>query len=94
MQGQLPEAAGTYDRIGQIDALGASYMASGLGDLALYQGRFSDQRYDVTSPGFVKSRLKKPLGPLNGMRKNLTSLKLREVKRTLQWHQISRLFSQ
>jgi hypothetical protein len=33
-------------------------------------------------------------GPLNEMRKNLTSLKLRGVRRTLQWHQIFRLFSQ
>jgi tetratricopeptide (TPR) repeat protein len=42
LQGQLPEAADTYERIGKIDGLGASYRSSGLGDLALYQGRLSD----------------------------------------------------
>jgi tetratricopeptide (TPR) repeat protein len=42
LQGQLPQAADTYERIGKVDALGASYRSSGLGDLALYQGRLSD----------------------------------------------------
>jgi tetratricopeptide (TPR) repeat protein len=41
-QGQLPKAAETYQQIGQIDAQGASYMAAGLGDIAVYQGRFSE----------------------------------------------------
>jgi tetratricopeptide (TPR) repeat protein len=41
-QGQLAEAAKTYEAIGKLDALGASYAASGLGDLALYEGRLSD----------------------------------------------------
>ena len=39
---QVAEAAETYRQIEKIDALGASYAASGLGDLALYQGRISD----------------------------------------------------
>ena len=38
-QGQLPQATETYRAIGKIDALGASYAASGLGDLAMYEGR-------------------------------------------------------
>jgi tetratricopeptide (TPR) repeat protein len=42
LQGQLAQAADTYERIGKIDAQGASYRATGLGDLALYQGRLSD----------------------------------------------------
>jgi tetratricopeptide (TPR) repeat protein len=42
LQGQLPHAADTYERIGKVDALGASYRSSGLGDLALYEGRLSD----------------------------------------------------
>ena len=42
LQGQLPQAAETYERIGTIDEQGASYRASGLGDLALYEGRLSD----------------------------------------------------
>jgi serine/threonine protein kinase/tetratricopeptide (TPR) repeat protein len=41
-QGQLPAAAETYRKIGKIDEQGASYMAAGLGDLAVYEGRFSD----------------------------------------------------
>jgi eukaryotic-like serine/threonine-protein kinase len=41
-QGQLAQAAETYQAVGRIDAQGASYAASGLGDLAVYQGRFKD----------------------------------------------------
>jgi serine/threonine protein kinase/tetratricopeptide (TPR) repeat protein len=41
-QGQLPEAAATYKKLATIGARGASWAASGMGDLALYQGRFSD----------------------------------------------------
>ena len=41
-QGQLPEATETFQAIGKVDALGASFAASGLGDLALYEGRLSD----------------------------------------------------
>jgi serine/threonine protein kinase len=44
-QDQLPQAADTYRALGAIDpqdAQGASYMASGLGDLAIYEGRYSD----------------------------------------------------
>ncbi|MGE5199129.1 MAG: protein kinase domain-containing protein, partial [Rhodospirillaceae bacterium] len=41
-QGQLAQAAQTYEAVGKIDAQGASYAASGLGDLALFEGRFKD----------------------------------------------------
>jgi predicted Ser/Thr protein kinase len=41
-QGQLADAAKTYETIGKLHALGASYAASGLGDLALYEGRLSE----------------------------------------------------
>jgi len=42
-QGQPAEAAKTYDAIGKLDdAQSASYVASGLGDLAVYEGRLSD----------------------------------------------------
>ena len=41
-QDQLAQAADTYRAAGAIDAQGASYMASGLGDLAIYEGRFSE----------------------------------------------------
>jgi eukaryotic-like serine/threonine-protein kinase len=41
-QGQLAQAADTYRQIGKINEQGASYMAAGLGDIAVYEGRFSD----------------------------------------------------
>ena len=40
--GQIPQASETYQKIATVDAQGASYAASGLGDLALYEGRFAD----------------------------------------------------
>ena len=42
LQSQLPQAADTYQRLRAIDAQGASYAASGFGDLALYEGRLAD----------------------------------------------------
>ena len=42
LQGQLTQAAQTYQRLGKSEELGPSYTASGLGDLALYEGRFAD----------------------------------------------------
>jgi tetratricopeptide (TPR) repeat protein len=41
-QGQLDQAADTYRKIGAEAGLGASLAASGLGDLAVLQGRYSD----------------------------------------------------
>src|SRR5262249_37416613 len=41
-QGLLPGAAETYRKLGAISARGTSWAASGLGDLALYEGRFSE----------------------------------------------------
>jgi len=41
-QNQAPQAAETYAKLAAIDAQGASFAASGLGDLAAYEGRFSD----------------------------------------------------
>jgi tetratricopeptide (TPR) repeat protein len=42
VQGQLSQAAETYQRIAKISKFGASLASSGLGDLAVYEGRFSD----------------------------------------------------
>ena len=42
LQGQLAQAADTYQAMGKRDDMGASYTASGLGDLAAYEGRFAD----------------------------------------------------
>src|SRR6266853_3046222 len=41
-QGLLPQAATAYQKLGTIGPRGASWAASGLGDLALFEGRFSD----------------------------------------------------
>ena len=41
-QGRLPDATRTYQKLAGMNAWGASFAASGLGDLALYEGRFSD----------------------------------------------------
>ncbi len=41
-RGQIKEATATYEQIGKMGPLGASTAASGLGDLAVYQGRFQD----------------------------------------------------
>jgi tetratricopeptide (TPR) repeat protein len=38
----VSEARKTYEKLAPIDALGASFAASGLGDLAAFEGRFSE----------------------------------------------------
>ncbi len=43
-QGKLPLAAETYRKLEKISALGSSWAAAGLADLALYEGRFADAR--------------------------------------------------
>ena len=42
LQGQLPQAAATFQSLAKFDQQGASYTASSLGNLALYEGRFSE----------------------------------------------------
>ena len=41
-QGQVSQAKDTYVQLGQLGAQGASMAGSGLGDLAAFEGRFSD----------------------------------------------------
>jgi serine/threonine protein kinase/Tfp pilus assembly protein PilF len=41
-QGQVAQAAITYERLGKLNELGASYAAKGLADIAMYQGRYAD----------------------------------------------------
>jgi tetratricopeptide (TPR) repeat protein len=41
-QGMVPQAIETFQSLAQLDDLGASYTASGLGDVAIYEGRFAD----------------------------------------------------
>jgi tetratricopeptide (TPR) repeat protein/tRNA A-37 threonylcarbamoyl transferase component Bud32 len=40
--GQIDEARGTYEAFAKMSPLGASHAASGLGDLAIYSGRFAE----------------------------------------------------
>src|SRR5262249_48659445 len=42
LEGKLDEAAQTYEQLRGISARGASMALTGLADLAVYQGRFSD----------------------------------------------------
>jgi tetratricopeptide (TPR) repeat protein len=42
LKGDLSAAAATYGGLARFDELGVSYKESGLGDLALYEGRFAD----------------------------------------------------
>ena len=41
-QGRIDEARTTYERLATFGPQGASMAASGLGDLAMYEGRFAD----------------------------------------------------
>jgi tetratricopeptide (TPR) repeat protein/tRNA A-37 threonylcarbamoyl transferase component Bud32 len=41
-QGDLAAAAAAYERLAGVQGAGPSYTASGLGDIALYRGRFAD----------------------------------------------------
>ena len=41
-QGQVAQATQSYEHLGSVEEVGPSYSASGLGDLATYQGRFAD----------------------------------------------------
>jgi tetratricopeptide (TPR) repeat protein/tRNA A-37 threonylcarbamoyl transferase component Bud32 len=59
-QGQLPQAGETYARIGKFDGQGASYMTAGLGDMAVYEGRFSDAVKILTPAAAADVRAEEP----------------------------------
>lgn len=42
LKAEVNEASATYQQLSKFEALGKSYAASGLADIAVYQGRFSD----------------------------------------------------
>ena len=58
LQGKLAEAADTYRQLEKVSKLGSSYASSGIADIALYEGRFSEAaksleegiRSDSTAP--------------------------------------------
>jgi eukaryotic-like serine/threonine-protein kinase len=41
-QGQVAAATATYQALGALDEQGASYMTSGLADIAIYEGRYAE----------------------------------------------------
>jgi serine/threonine protein kinase/tetratricopeptide (TPR) repeat protein len=41
-RGRVEDASGAYDKMSTIDAWGAAFAAAGRGDLAVYEGRFSE----------------------------------------------------
>jgi tetratricopeptide (TPR) repeat protein len=59
-QGQLPEAAETYRQLGKLSEQGASYMTAGLGDMAVYEGRFSDAVRVLTPAAAADVRAEEP----------------------------------
>ncbi len=59
-QGQRSKARQTYQAIGKIDEEGASYMASGLGDLATHEGRFSEAAHILSEGAATDLAAKSP----------------------------------
>ncbi len=56
--GRLDAAAATYAEFAKVNALGASHAASGLGDLAAYQGRFTEA-VQILEAGAIADRAAK-----------------------------------
>jgi len=59
-QGQTLQAKDSYERLRNVDELGVSQAASGLGDLAIYEGRFSDAARILTDGAAADSTSKNP----------------------------------
>jgi tetratricopeptide (TPR) repeat protein len=59
-QGQIPQATETYQKLAKIDAQGASYAASGLADIAVYEGRFSDAAHRLEAGAAADLAAKDP----------------------------------
>jgi tetratricopeptide (TPR) repeat protein/tRNA A-37 threonylcarbamoyl transferase component Bud32 len=59
-QGHVGPATETYQRLGQNDPEGASYTASGLADLAIYEGRLSDAERILTQGAAADLTAKAP----------------------------------
>jgi eukaryotic-like serine/threonine-protein kinase len=58
--GQLAQAAETYHNLEKLSAMGASTAASGLADLAVYEGRFSDATRILESGAAADLKAKRP----------------------------------
>jgi tetratricopeptide (TPR) repeat protein/predicted Ser/Thr protein kinase len=59
-QGQLTQAAETYQKLKTVSTLGASMSTSALADLALYEGRFADAARILEEAGETDLAAKKP----------------------------------
>jgi len=59
-QGQLEQAAETYRKLAKISAWGASNAASGLADLALYEGRFEEAALTLEAAAAADLAAKNP----------------------------------
>ncbi|HEV2696455.1 MAG TPA: serine/threonine-protein kinase, partial [Terriglobales bacterium] len=59
-QNQITEAAATYQKLGKISSWGASLAASGLANLAMYQGKFRDAVDMLKKGGDSDVAAKKP----------------------------------
>ena len=59
-QGQTPQAAETYARLAVINSQGASFAASGLGDVAAYEGRFREASRILTAGAAADIATKSP----------------------------------
>lgn len=55
-QGQVVEAAATYRALGAVDEQGASYMISGLADIAIYEGRYGEAVTLLTEGAAIDTR--------------------------------------
>jgi serine/threonine protein kinase/tetratricopeptide (TPR) repeat protein len=63
--GQLAQAAETYHNLQKLSAIGASTAASGLADLAVYEGRFSDAGRILESGAAADLKAKRPENAAN-----------------------------
>jgi tetratricopeptide (TPR) repeat protein len=58
-QNQFAQAADTYQALGKLSPLGAAFRDSGLADLAIYQGRFSEARRILEAGAADKDSLRR-----------------------------------
>ena len=63
--GQMPQATETYHQLEKFSAIGASTAASGLADLAVYEGRFSDAVRILESGAAADLKAKRPENATN-----------------------------
>jgi tetratricopeptide (TPR) repeat protein len=80
--GQLAQAVETYHNLEKLNAIGASTAASGLADLAVYEGRFSDAVRILESGAAADLKAKRPENAANKYAALSYTELLRELKMT------------